>query len=62
MCLFGLKSRDKEDQQKILDDVVGEELCGVACCRGSGIVVWTYSPIQHLMREIKEQKHMRFFV
>ena len=36
MCLFGLKSGDKENQGRTLDDVVGEELCGVACC----IEVW----------------------
>ena len=28
-----------EGQGRILNVVVGEELCGVACCMGSGIVV-----------------------
>ena len=37
-----------------LDAVVGEELCGVACCMGSGIVVLKYSAIQCLMLEIKQ--------
>ena len=62
MCLFGVKSADMESQGRVSDVVVGEELCGVACCMGSGIVVWTYSAIQRLMLEIKQQKHMRFFV
>ena len=43
-----------EGQGRILDVVVGEELCGVACCLGSGIVVLKYSAIQRLKREIKQ--------
>ena len=38
VCLFGFKSRDMEGQGRILDIVVGVELCGVACCMRSGIV------------------------
>ena len=57
-----------EGQGRILDVVVGEELCGVACCLGSGIVVLKYSAIQRLKREIKQdtdrqtdrQTQMRF--
>ena len=41
-----------------LDDVVGEELCGVACCVGLGAFVLKYSAIQRLMPEIKQQKSL----
>ena len=40
--------------RKILDFVVGEELCGVVCCMESGIVVLKYSAIQQLMLETKQ--------
>ena len=36
-----------------MDAVVGEELYGVVCRMGSGIVVLKYSAIQRLMREIQ---------
>ena len=39
-----------------MDAVVGEELYGVVCRMGSGIVVLKYSAIQRLMPEIKEKK------
>ena len=52
--MFGFKSGDIEGQGGILDIVVGEELCGVACCMGSGIVMLQYSAIQHLMSEIQQ--------
>ena len=39
-----------------LDVVVGEELCDVVCCMGSGVVVLKYSVIQLLMPEMKQQK------
>ena len=39
-----------------MDVVVGEELCGVACCMESGVVVLQYSALQRLMPEIKPQK------
>ena len=47
-CLFGFKSGDMEGQVRILDVVVGEELCGVACCMGSGVVKLKYSAVQSL--------------
>ena len=42
-----------------LDIVVHEELCGVACCMGSGIVVLKYSVIC-FMPEIKWQNKNAF--
>ena len=39
-----------------LDFVVGEELFGVVCCMGSGIVALKCSAIQLLMLEIQQQK------
>ena len=45
-----------------LDVAVGEELCDVACCMGSGTVVLKYSDIQRLIPEIKRQeKKKRFY-
>ena len=62
VCLFGFQSGDMEGQGRILDVVVvGEELCGVACCMGSGIVVLKNSATQCLMPEIKQQKNRRFY-
>ena len=37
-----------------MDAVVGEELYGVVCRMGSGIVVLKYSAIQQLMLETKQ--------
>ena len=37
MCLFGFKFGDIEDQGRILDIVIGEELCGGTWCTWSGI-------------------------
>ena len=62
MCVFGFKSGDMEGQGRLLDVVVGEELCGVDCCMGSGAVVLKYNTIQHLMPEIKQQKVLRFYL
>ena len=45
-----------------LDVVVGEELCDMACCMGSGIVVLKYSAIQRLMPEIKQKKKMCVYI
>ena len=45
-----------------MDVVVSEELCGVAYCMGSGIVVLKYSAIQRMMLEIKQHKNVRFFL
>ena len=53
MCVSLLKSGDMEGQRRICDVDVGKELCGVACCMGSGIVTLNYSAIQRLMGEIK---------
>ena len=39
-----------------MDFVVGEELFGVVCCMGSGIVMLKYGAKQHLMSEMKQQK------
>ena len=65
MCLFGLKSGDMDGQGgRSLDVVVGEEQCGVECCRGSGVVLLKYSAVQRLMPETKQQKEkkkMRFY-
>ena len=36
--------------------VLSEELYGVMCCMGCGIVVLKYTAIQRLMSEIKQQK------
>ena len=49
MCLFGVKSADMESHGRVSDVVVGEELCGVACCMGSGTVMLKYSAKQRLM-------------
>ena len=43
-------------QGKNLDVVVGEELCGIACCMGSGIAALKDSALQRLMPERKQQK------
>ena len=60
-CVWlGLRSGDKEGQGRILDVVVGEELCDVACCMGSGIVVWKDSAIQRFMHEMKQNKSGSF--
>ena len=56
VCLFRFKSGDVEDQERILDVVVGEELCDAAWCTGSGIVVVKYSAKECLMREKKKPK------
>ena len=50
-----------EGQGRIYDDVVGEELVGVVCCMGSGLIVLKFSAIQHLVRKIKPPKKLRFF-
>ena len=60
--VFGFKSGDIEGQGRILDVVVGEDLCGIACSIGSGIVVLKYSAIQRMMLEIKQHKNVRFFL
>ena len=60
VCLLGLRSEDMEGQGRILDVVVGEELCGVACCMGSGIVVLKYSAIQRFMAEMEKPNKQRF--
>ena len=57
--VFGFKSVDMEGQGRILD-VVGDELCGVACCMQSSIVMLKYSALR-LMHKIKRQKDMCFF-
>ena len=49
VCLSGFKSGDMEGQGRLLDVVVGEELCGVECCMGSGVVVLKYSAIQRFV-------------
>ena len=48
----------RKGQGKNLDVVVGEELCDVVCCKGSGDVVMKDSAVQHLMPKIKQQKSM----
>ena len=60
MCSFGFKSGNMESQGRILDVVVGEKLCGVACCMGSGIIVLKDSAIQRLMALNKTAKNVRF--
>ena len=52
---MGLRSGDKEGNGRIVDVVIGKELCGV-CCMGSAIVVLKYSDTQCSMREIRQQK------
>ena len=42
--LFGFKTGDMEGQGRTLDVVVGEELCCIASCMGSGIVVLNTVP------------------
>ena len=54
--VFAWVSVDMAGQGRILDVVVGEELCGVACCMRSGIVVFKYCDIQRLIRKIKQFK------
>ena len=44
-----------------LDVVVGEELCGVACCMGSRVVPLKYSAIQRLMPKTKNSKKICAF-
>ena len=61
MCLLGFKSGGEGRPGENLDVVFGEELCGVACCMGSGIVVLKYSAIQRLRPEIKQQQQKRFY-
>ena len=61
-CDCWAKSGDQEDQGRIGDVVVEEELCGVAYCMGSGVVVLKYSVIRRLMCEIKRQKICGFLV
>ena len=60
MCVSLFKSGDMEGQRRICDIDVGKELCGVACCMGSGIVTLKYSAIQRLMGEIKQRENMPF--
>ena len=45
---------------KNLGVVVGEEMCGIVCCMGSGIVALKCSAIQLLMLEIQQQKKYGF--
>ena len=56
MCLFGFKSGDMEGQGRIFDIIIGEVLCDVAWCLGSGIVMLKYSAIQHLTHTKKTAK------
>ena len=58
-CLFGFESADMEGQGRMLDVVVGEERCGVTCCKGSVMVVLKYSAIQRLTPEIKQQQQQQ---
>ena len=60
--LFGSRSGDMEDQGiffVVVDVIVGGELCGVACCMGSGVVGLEYSAMQRLNREIKQQNNTK---
>ena len=55
-----LSSGDKEGEGRIVDVVIGKELCGV-CCMGSAIVVLKYSDTQRSMREIRQVYAFLFF-
>ena len=44
-----------------LDVVVSEELCAVAWCVGSGVIVLKYNAIQRLIGEIKQKKSVSMF-
>ena len=60
VCLFGFKSGDMEGQGRIFDIIIGEELCDVAWCLGSGIVMLKYSAIQHLTHKKTQQNYVCF--
>ena len=44
-----------------MDIVVCEELCDVACCMGSDVVVLKYSAVKRLLPEIECKKNMRHY-
>ena len=54
--VFAWVSVDMAGQGRILDVVVGEELCGVACCMGSGVFALKHSAIPRLVPEKKRKK------
>ena len=60
MCLIGFKFGDMEGEGSA-HIVVGDELCGVVWCMGSGVATLKYNTTQYLMPKTKQQKNNRGF-